>query len=578
MVSKTVAALHWDVFRPRYWGKSRRIFELPKPWFGLDTERDADSGEFVCGWIVGETTARFSGFSDLDKGVYWVWNLAYDIEGMLRDLGIEEAWAAKVDATPFEIDGEFVRYFHGKRFDFGDKVFLEASSFFGRAPLKDFGAKEGIDASRMSLARYRRDFEYRKKVDSYCRQDARIVYDRIVELDAGTRNMGIGLGSTPGATARKFLHTLPDYPRVIWKTHKAFLRSYCGGRFELVKRGVVRDVNQYDLVSAYPWALGKCPWLTGSAESRYTRRVHDDALYGTYKVDFETDDYLGLAPTWRNGVRVYSAAENGVWLTKPEMDWLQRRGYEYKVLGGVEIFDENASWLWRDIIGGLFDLKKKTKKGVDKGWGAKIVLNSMYGILIMLVRKAGKWVPMAEAVNPVDFTGKLALEEPPKAFEGGKYYAPVYAGNLTALVRLRMMDAARISGYDGYVGGHTDSVLTKGKLPVGDRLGDWQLEDTAKVAHMCKTGMYALGSKVKMRGITREGTASLVWSNALRRNVRIGIKSAKDWGDVSLILPKVVAHNWRQENKRNWDGPVTRGLIAMEGHVDSEPYSFLSRP
>lgn len=597
MPSKAQLAIEWDVFRPQGWGTPSKARALAQPWWGFDTERDSKTGEFVCGWAVGETTQQMKTITDLEPGTYWVWNLGYDAEGLLRDLNIAEAWAAKTDGAKFPLLGGEAVYYHGKRFDLkiGDKKwsFIEASSFFGRQPLKAIGAKENMDASKMSLEKYRADVEYEREVwdaglkrwnpsgvfgkyrddvDSYCRQDARIVYDAINTCANSLRGLGVEIGSTPGATARRFLAKLGRFPALIWKTHKPFLRSYCGGRFEVTKRGVLHDVKQYDLVSAYPWALSKCPWLTDSAYSRQSRRFSDNALYGTYEVSFDYRDYLGVAPRWLRGIRVYSASEESTWLARPEVEWLLKHGCDIKIWRALEVFDENATTFWKDIIEPLFAIKQRDKNAADKGWGAKIILNSQYGVLIQLVRKNGKWVQIDEAVNPIDWAGELALEEPPKAMEGGKYYAPLYAGNLTALTRVRLLDAARELGPEAYIGGHTDSVLSTRTLHsgIGTGLGDWKLEKEAARADICKTGMYALGDTVKVRGITRKGTAALLWDDTHQRKSRTSIKSAKTWQDVSVILPKTVANNFAAEQKRKWFGDVTRGLIAMERFVDSE--------
>lgn len=610
MVSKARMAIEWDVYRPRRWGQPASHRALDRPWYGLDTERDAETGEFVCCWIAGPDKRQVDKLFEMPPGTYWVYNLAYDLEGMLRDLREDNAWAAKEDGAPFALMDGIACYFHGKRFDYRDGdgnkwTFIEASSFNGRRPLHTLGEKGGedwdIDASIMNKKAYDKNVDYPRQrpvvdeygsrtgeweltgdwgkygddVDYYCWMDAKIVYDFAEKLADGLREIGVEVGSTPGATARRFLGQLGEsYPRVIWKTHKPFLRSYCGGRFEVCKRGVLHDVKQYDLVSAYPWALSECPWLTETAYHRQTRRYNENALYGSYLVRFEMDDYLGVAPQWRKGIRVYSTKENQAWITKPELEYLHDQGADYRVLRGCEIYDENATELWKNVIMELFDMKQSG----NFGWGPKIILNSQYGILIQLVRKSGKWVKIGTAKNPIDFAGLLELEAPPEAFEGGKYYAPVYAGHLTAMTRVRILEAANDCGAEDYIGGHTDSVLTTGKLRegIGDGLGDWQLEKEAERAEICKTGMYAIGDTVKVRGITREGDASMLWQDEMLRKTRIGIKSAKHWKDVSRIVPKYVANNFAVENKRKWEAPVTRGLIAMNRHVDSEPLKMVS--
>jgi hypothetical protein len=604
MPSKSELALKWPVFQPRFWGTPGKGKPLPRPWFGLDTERDAKNGKFVCGFAVGETTQEFKLMLDLVPGTYWIWNLGYDIEAMIRDYQKEEGWAMRQDGARFPFLGGEARYFHGKRFDFkrdGERwSFIEAASFFGRCPLakigKKYGQKEGVKASEMSLSRYVSDPGYQEQVDSYCRQDARIVYNAVTDLDLGVGALGVDLGGTPGATARRFLARLGKFPDILWQTQKHFLKSYCGGRFEITKRGVLFNVFQYDIVSAYPWALAQCPWLTGKAIQKWGRRFSDNALYGTYRVKFKFDDYLGIAPRWRKGIRVYSKGQEDTWLARPEVDWLLRNGADVEILQSLEVFDENATNLWAEVIAELFVLKntanachKKLGRPCGKeqcpecdekfpeSIGAKIILNSMYGVLIQLVRRNGEWVLESEAVNPVDWAGVLALEDAPREFEGGKYYAPLYAGNLTSLTRVKLLDAARAVG-NGYIGGHTDSVLSTRELPgrfLGRELGDFKLEKKAFCANVRGTGLYSMDNAVKIRGITRQGTPAMLWQNVHERRSRCGIKSAKTWEEVSLIRPKTVANNWNVENKRIWEKELTLGMIEGKEFIDSEALIYV---
>jgi hypothetical protein len=183
-----------------------------------------------------------------------------------------------------------------------------------------------------------------------------------------------------------------------------------------------------------------------------------------------------------------------------------------------------------------------------------------------------------QALNPVDFAGHLALEAPPKCLEGGKNYAPIYAGNLTSLVRTRLLDGAIAVGDPAYIGGHTDSLLTRRKLPdylLSKVLGGWSLEESAQEAHVAMTGKYAIGSKVKVRGITRSGKPELLWADSVQRNSRIGIKSAADWSQVSLIKPKMVLNNYTVERKRVWEKDLSREIIERREFVDSQPFCYV---
>ena len=85
---------------------------------GLDTERDSLSGDFVCGFIAdAKTDKEFKSLYDLPRGTYWAWNLAYDIEGMVRDLRLEEGWAMREVGARFPLGDGRACYYHGTRFE-----------------------------------------------------------------------------------------------------------------------------------------------------------------------------------------------------------------------------------------------------------------------------------------------------------------------------------------------------------------------------------------------------------------------------------------------------------------------------
>lgn len=635
-LSKTRDALRLPVYLPRIWGRGTVGRPLSEPFWGLDTERNTERGrrygDFVCGMIDnGRESQAFDTFTDLGAGTYWIWNLAYDIEGLVRDLGVEEGWAMREDGTRFQLRGATCVYYHGKRFEWKDdggrRVFLEASSFFNRISLKEAAktlcvckcagcvghkkrprelqhcganwetcpTKDPIDASKMSLNRFERDTQYRRAVIEYCAKDARLAWRLMDYLRQGFADLGekihgapIHIGGTPGATARRSLTFIQPYPKVIWKTHRKFLEAYCGGRFEICRRGVFFDARQYDIISAYPWALDKCPMLSPRATHRFTRRLSDDALYGAYEVGFATDEYFGLMPGWRGNTRVYSKGEKRGWIARPELEWLARNGYDFTIHRGVEVFDPAPTDGWSRLVRPIFDLKQRFK-GQPLGLGAKVDVNSMYGILIQLIKKGGAWVPIEEAKNPVDFAGLLALEKGPPAYEAGQFYAPVYSSTLTSMVRVRLLELAREAGEENVVAFHTDSVLLKdgATMKTGGELGDVELQKEADELVILKSGQYALDDDVKGRGFSKRKLNPLsedeiavrqkvdLWADQHVRRGRTGVKTASDWRDVSLISEKVVANNIGWELKRKWERDfsareIQKRLIAKRDWQDSE--------
>jgi len=647
-LSKTRDALRYPVYLPRVWGRGTKSKPLPEPHLGLDTERDSKNGKFVCGWVSNNLDSKpFTTFSDLSPATYWIWNLGYDIEGLIRDLGAEEGWAMREDGTRFELGEASCVYYHGKRFEWkdnvGKRIFLEASSFFNRIPLKEAlkalcvcscdgckkhkkqpldyqhcgkdyelcPTKDPVNAAKMSWSQYQKDNVYRALVNDYCAKDARGVWRLVNFLRLGFKELDIEIGGTPGATAKRFMANIPQFPKVIWQTHRKFLSAYCGGMFQINRRGVFHRARQYDKISAYPWALSLCPMLTESAYQQFSRTVSVDAHYGAYEVSFDSDEYFGIMPTWKGSTRVYSKGEERGWMTKPELDFLQDRGIDYKILAGVEVFDDNATNGWEELVIPMF-LKKEghTKeckiflkencdcnrklKGQPMSLGSKVGVNSLYGDLIQLILKGGVWLPIEQAKNPVDFAGTLALEKGPKAFDAGQFYAPLYSASLTAMVRIDLLKEALRIGAEKVVAFHTDSILTFGdaKMNVGDKLGDWSLEKEADELIILKSGQYSIGGTVKGRGFSKrklnpdneEEIAQRhkqdLWAESQMRRGRIGIKTATNWQDVSLIREKTVANNISWELKRKWLGGFgvreIRRMIDRNEFEDSEALGNLN--
>lgn len=606
LMSKTKDALRHPIYEPRNWGKpTRSPRPLPLPWFGLDTERDSKTGKFVCGWLAKGAKGECESFAklwDLRPGTYFIWNLAYDIEGLVRDLHDDNAWQMKEDGTKFVLQGRECVYYHGKRFQFSDgmgkRIFIEASSFFNRLPLKDAAAqindkKGDVDASQMSYARYAQEPDYAGIVDEYCAHDAFLALALIQRINEGMVQIGIAtrgepliMGGTPGACARRFLSNVA-YPKVIWTTHLPFLRAYCGGRFEVVKRGFFEHADRADIISAYPWAMSRCLMLTETAVARSTKRVSPDAIYGAYEIECMTDEYLGIFPCWKGNTRVFSRGEKCAWLARPEVDWLLKRGHNVNVLRAVEIFDENAFDGWKQIIEPPYKLKANGKKGEPIVLGAKVLINSMYGITIQLIKRGGKWVKLENAVNPIDFAGFWALEKGEPSFEAGQFYAPCYASTLTSMVRVRVLDAAIEAGEENFIASHTDSaLLCGGSIETGAELGDWGYEARDDELTITNAGRYAHGNTVKARGVSKRHLVvgdvakrqkTDLWADEVTRKVRHGIKTQTDWDRVSLIEDKKVKNNYQWEIKRKWDRPLSREMIERREALDSSALQLVSK-
>lgn len=286
--------------------------------------------------------------------------------------------------------------------------------------------------------------------------------------------------------------TLPDEQRAV---HSA----YFGGRFEVCHTGYRGDrVYEYDLNSAYPWALQDVPSLADGTWEEVNGDVRaGDTDFILYYVTFTgaSEDVTRPYPLPHRdpkGFIIFPRQTTG-WYWGPEVnaarEYVKRYPEATLTIHTSRVFHPASDVKPFAFVEPLYQQRltyKKLKNGAEKG--IKLGLNSMYG---KLAQQLG-WT--------IDRNGELRI--PP-------YHQMEWAGYITSRCRAAVYMAV-IDDLDSVVAFETDAVFTMKplKLRRSDALGDWGLDEFSDMAYL-QSGTY-FATKVsgevveKTRGIDRD--------------------------------------------------------------------------
>lgn len=626
------------------WGtelKGRRLSKKGYSFYGLDIEADAtDATPFLI--CAKDSTGKKEVTRDLNSlrdviefltlkrfrnlAINGFWNLGYDVEGMLkffsyeirRELSLNSkcyikiferksgGWDAKLGhrkSYTYKI-----KYINGKSLTITDTKnhnykYYDFAQFFGYTSLNNAAGQVikdhkdiGIDASKSSRPRYLIDHQYKLDMIKYCLQDcyltaqlAEYIHTHVNQF-VKTKNY-----QSCASIAQQFImergYTLPEN---IKDELTPWLRTYYGGRFELFKRGYFKNVNFYDLKSAYPAHMTTLKILTEKAQFITGDEYDPKAIYGAYCIDLEVpdDDYMPPVPTLNhNGILTFKTGlHQDYWTDKPTLDYLIKYGYEFTVKICVQVYDEDAQPILKKHIEKLYSVKEDKKLSEGYRMAAKVIMNSIYGKMIQLGDDVVAYNATLDELDEmekqgVDYdvihTGKdgIYITKHNQVFKAGKMYCPIYASYLTSHTRVQLMEAARKVGLENLVGFHTDSIITLEKLTVKEKveLGDWDIEQENIELGITKVGVYEKWSKDgdlikrKARGM---GRVDSILDEVVTVKRRESMKQATRKGDYTkqnIISTRTQDNTLNSDVKRDWDEPLTQQHFKDKKWIDSKP-------
>lgn len=265
--------------------------------------------------------------------------------------------------------------------------------------------------------------------------------------------------------------------------------GYGGGRFEMFKVGRAGvPVYEYDINSAYPYAISKLPDL---ARGKWQHVLSPDAIarFGIYRVSFRVNPFGPISNFHRpmpflhrdKRGQISFPCDVETWVWSPEL-WGKKNfpgltiheGWEFKEETDARPFD----WLAEN-----YKIRKQYKEeGNQAQLALKLQMNSMYGKMAQRVgwneekRTAPKWHQLE------------------------------WAGWVTSYCRSMVYRAALRAG-TGLVAFETDAVFSlnplSDALDVGDELGQWGetiFDDFVYLQSGCRFGQIGEEWQAKYRG------------------------------------------------------------------------------
>lgn len=441
--------------------------------------------------------------------------LNYDINMWIRDLNreaLEHLWiegeCVHIPKGARELEEWFkLSWIPGHRFEIqrnnqSVKIY-EVWGFFQSSfvkALENWGLEADAELEAMKGERGTFGAGEVQRVVDYCLSECQLLVALMVKLESACLEANIvprewmGAGSLAGKllTNHKWMKEAHKHDCDLGppEAEDAILRAYFGGRVELLRQGIFKNVLTADIRSAYPYATSLLPSLTRLV---YRKRYNPAEPHAIWHVKWSNQGSIVTPFPVRQKKAIFYPTSGEGWYHAIEVNTALELGFSLKVIEGwVLDASPDTPFAW---IPQMFELRAQWK---DEGRAAekvlKLALNSMYG---KLAQGVGYGAP---------------------AYPGGPVKPPAWqsyfwAGEVTARTRARMLDAAMS------VGQHAIMISTDGLFhtnhypdtPLIDQnqLGGWEL-DRYDELFACRAGVY-LGEKGDERIVKSRGFFKPKW-------------------------------------------------------------------
>ena len=333
--------------------------------------------------------------------------------------------------------------------------------------------------------------ENAKKISAYLKSDCVYLHEHVKEF---TDKYGLNL--TLASTALKQWKALGGkIPKSNKKYYNKFLPFYYGGRVQPFKSGVFEgDYKIYDINSAYPTAMRfKHPIGTEYYE---TRAVRDSLLESAFlEIECESNGALPL----RTKEGLFFPNKKAVYYAT---GWEFIKGIE---TGTIKNHRINRAYVFTEVgdftayVDHFYALKLAAEKAGDKAGRlhAKLFLNSLYGKFASNPDNYEEFYldefcsRPDEGYFPCQRMGDYQLFARPLPEDKHRFLNLATAASITGWVRAFLWES--INKCEDVLYCDTDSIICKdgSALPMGDQLGQWDLEGEASKVAIAGKKLYA---------------------------------------------------------------------------------------
>lgn len=401
----------------------------------------------------------------------WFWNIQFDFESIVKYLDYGQLLTLYTEKELQYNEHFKIKYIPKKYFVIQTKnnqnyYFYDMNNFL-EGSLNKCGVEmlgEGKLKYRPCAKRIGIDAEYWKqeheRIIVYCIKDAEItkrladyfwniVYSKLEFYPKSPMSKG-------KLSEEYFSHVcnIPSINQTPEKVLKYSYNSYYGGHFEILKRGYMERVYNYDIKSAYPAEIAN---LINYNKGKWEKvdKLNPDCHSGFYLCSISSMEPV-FSPFMQKvggsvGLNVYPNGRFKQYLTKEEILFFESRfeNSAISIESGYEFTPKTEELPFKSEIERLYQWKEsETNPDVKKC--VKIILNSLYG----------KFIQVSGDLN-----------------QTGKLFNPIYAAKITAGARIKILELA-LQKPDSIISFSTDSVCSLEPLKVPEKagLGDFALD------------------------------------------------------------------------------------------------------
>lgn len=430
-----------------------------------------------------------------------------------------------------------------------------------------------------------------KKIVEYNQRDVEIPYRFLTMWQDGLLELGTQLKPTVASTAvdlfrRQYLRRAYIQPEKY--VNEWIRQGYYGGRVEVFKKGYVEDVYYYDFNSLYPSVMLEYEYPdVGSQRSVHCPRNINEVLEqkGIVEAEVQIDDmYIPPIPfRYEQRLIFPTGVIKGVWTTD-ELRALREYGGRVKRI--------KKGWIYtctvRPFVDYVTDLYEKRqeykKKGDDRQYVVKIMLNSLYGKFGQRLEQPGGEMRVLRpdddpnelvGCDEVEWGGYIWVQKKRKNKRIPCFINTVWACYITAYARLKLWEKMNEVG-DDVVYCDTDSIVTHKKLSTSSKLGDLKLEHHIQEGIFLYPKVYYIKTDedeemYKVRGVPRSYRKEFFMKGSVVYRQPTKIKGAIRRGKRMAVWEEV-----KKENKVTFDKRIVlnNNVDFMHDFSDTRPYSF----
>lgn len=414
-----------------------------------------------------------------------------------------------------------------------------------------------------------------QELKMYNKRDCKITCDFMYYLQEGINQAGGNLKITIASTSldvwrRGHLNmnlTKESYILKDDKINELIFGAYYGGRTEVFKRGLFKDVNYYDVNSLYPSVMRKKFPVPHSVKKVYNPDIHYVLNYeGVTECEVKSPPLnIPLLPIKIKGKLIFPVGKfKGTW-NNVELRKALQLGYTINPINQI-IYTETF-YPFKSYVDKFYEMRLKAKKdGNNMELIYKLLLNSLYGkfaqknrqnLIIKMIENItnDEFIKYAKCPdkNPSFILKDGIIMDIQKSIFNGNFSFPILSSYTTSYARLLMYDY--LQKYD-VIYMDTDSIVIKEEIKnTGKELGMMKHEGKISEAIFIKPKMYLMDKSVKVKGINkcnkkdfetilRGGSVKKIKFSKLRESIRRGFNP-----NTKISINKTLN---LEDNKRLW--------------------------